>query len=141
MRLHDAKILETSNSHNKMVEEIIYSTICMATQAHLWHWQTKSYSVHTALGNYYTFLRETVDQLAEVFMGMGGEIKNFSPKKINNFESIDVMKNRFKEYKTTLTETETELMKDKNTDYHAVGDIILSIIKETDKLLYLLTLE
>ena len=32
-------------------------------------------------------------------------------------------------------------MKDENAPLHSVGDTILDIIKETDKLLYLLTLE
>ena len=141
MRLHEAKKLELDAKQAILVQEAICATLCMVTQSHIWHWQTKSYAAHTALGNYYEFLQGEVDTLAEVFMGAGGSFAFHDHKEIVNFTTTEDVQARLTNFKTELSDAETVLMSDDNKPLHGAGDIILDIIKETDKLLYLLTLE
>lgn len=141
MRLHEAKKLDDEIIKAKLVEELICASLVMVTQVHIWHWQTKSYAAHTALGNYYGFLQGEADLLAEIFMGGGATFTFRQHKEPTNFVSIADVKAQLENYKTALSKTETELMKDENAPFHSAGDTLLGIIKETDKLLYLLNLE
>lgn len=141
MRLHEAKKLENEVGQKLSIQEIITSSLCMVAQTHIWHWQTTKYSAHMALGNFYTFLQGQVDLLAEIFIGSGNTYTFNHNKEPSNFISINDVKAKLENFKTELVTTEAELMKDENAPLHSAGDTILDIIKETDKLLYLLTLE
>lgn len=46
-----------------------------ATDAHLMHWETDSFSKHTALGEYYEQIVEKTDALAEAHMGRYEKLK------------------------------------------------------------------
>ena len=43
-----------------------------------YHWQTKSYSEHEALGEYYTKFNDLNDRLVETYQGKTGQRINFS---------------------------------------------------------------
>lgn len=53
-----------------------------ATQAHLLHLKSKSYSEHKALEGLYTELPELVDSLVESFQGINGLVENYPPQTI-----------------------------------------------------------
>jgi DNA-binding ferritin-like protein len=48
-----------------------------ATNTHLFHWNTDSYSKHIALGEYYDGIVELTDSFAEAYMGKYGKFTTF----------------------------------------------------------------
>ena len=140
MRLYEAKKLEDDVKNTIVAQEVVCDTLCMVTQSHVWHWQTKSFAAHQALGNFYESLQISVDNLAETFMGAGGELKGFKAKEIVPFEKSNTI-NILTEFRNKLNETQSVFMEKENIAFNAIGDIILSIVKDTDKLLYLMSLE
>ena len=55
----------------------ILTLLHAATNAHLLHWQTKSYAEHVALGEFYEAIPSLVDDLVEATQGVTGEIIQF----------------------------------------------------------------
>jgi DNA-binding ferritin-like protein len=47
------------------------------TNTHILHLQTRSFSVHSALGNYYVKLDKLVDRFAEAYQGKYGIIEGY----------------------------------------------------------------
>jgi DNA-binding ferritin-like protein len=47
------------------------------TNTHFFHWATKSYAKHKALGKFYENIIELTDQLAEAYFGCYGQITEF----------------------------------------------------------------
>jgi DNA-binding ferritin-like protein len=47
------------------------------TNTHFFHWATKSYAKHKALGHFYESIIEAADQLAETYFGIYGQITDF----------------------------------------------------------------
>lgn len=139
MKLYEAKLFEDEDI-NKMVQSSINSSLFLITQTHFWHWQTKSYAEHTALGEFYNTLQTQVDALAEIFMGAGGNFSIETTSTLVPYEKNDAIQT-LTSFKQNLSNTEKVLMQDENYAFHGTGDALLDIIKETEKLLYLLTLK
>ena len=57
--------------------EFILSLLHAATNAHLLHWQTKSFAEHMALGEFYEAFPDLIDALVEATQGVTGEIIKF----------------------------------------------------------------
>lgn len=51
------------------IGEVILTLLHSATNAHILHWQSKSYAEHKALGTFYEELPEKVDDLVEAIQG------------------------------------------------------------------------
>ena len=49
--------------------EVILTLLHSSTNAHILHWQSKSYAEHQALGTFYEKLPELVDSLVEAIQG------------------------------------------------------------------------
>jgi DNA-binding ferritin-like protein len=47
------------------------------TNTHFFHWATKSYAKHKALGKFYENIIEHTDALAETYFGIYGQITDF----------------------------------------------------------------
>jgi DNA-binding ferritin-like protein len=47
------------------------------TNTHFFHWATKSYAKHKALGKFYENIIELTDDLAETYFGIYGQITDF----------------------------------------------------------------
>ena len=141
MRLHEAKKIDDNAVHAQLVQESVCGALCMALQTHIWHFQTKSYAAHKALGDYYEFLQEKADELAETFMGTGAELSYRGHEDIVNFVSKEDLVARLTNFRNKLNDNQAEIMGNENATLHGCGDLILDIVKESDKLLYLLTLE
>jgi DNA-binding ferritin-like protein len=47
------------------------------TNAHFFHWATKSYAKHKALGGFYDKIIDLTDDLAETYFGIYGQITDF----------------------------------------------------------------
>lgn len=141
MRLYEAKKINEAVVQSGMVEETICYCLSMITQLKVWHWQTKEYAAHKALDGFHGTLVTTTDQIAEFYLGTGGEFKFSQKQTIENFVSVEDTIKKLKTFREYMVKTQLELMKDENSDLHAVGDTVLDVVKETDKLLYLLTLK
>lgn len=72
------------NNFAEMISLILHSR----NQAHIFHWQTKSYAEHKALNDYYDEIVPLVDDLVESFQGKYGIIQNFKSYEINNYTSV-----------------------------------------------------
>lgn len=119
---------------NIMINELL----TLQTQLRIFHWQTKSYSAHQALGITYDFLSLKIDEFVEVFMGKNGRIS--VNKMTINLEdlsdgNLEVFVDKMIEYlQTTLTDNINET----DTDLANIRDEMLASM---NKLKYLLTLE
>lgn len=51
------------------IGDVILTLLHSATNAHILHWQTKSYAEHKALGTFYEELPDLVDSLVEAIQG------------------------------------------------------------------------
>jgi len=58
---------------SKLTEILLHSR----TQAHIYHFLTKSYAQHKALENYYTSIVPLLDSYTEAYQGKYGLIKNY----------------------------------------------------------------
>ena len=57
--------------------EFLLTLLHASTNAHILHWQTKSYAEHVALGEFYEAIPGLVDDLVEATQGATGEIIQF----------------------------------------------------------------
>ena len=57
--------------------DFILTLLHSATNAHILHWQTKSFAEHMALGEFYEAMPGLIDDLVEATQGATGEIIEF----------------------------------------------------------------
>jgi len=141
MRLFEAKSLSDSVALSTLASETILNCLNFVNQVHIWHWQTKQYSAHKALGDYYDGLQESVDELAEVFFGHGGKLAKSKQSELSIEFNKESAVSALKEFRDSLNQTQSTFMEKENSEFNGIGDIILSIVQSTDKLVYLLSLE
>lgn len=106
-------------------------------QAHLYHWQTKSYEAHVALGGFYDAFIGLADKLAEAVLGNAErplvgkaviELNDYSEENVQYY--IENVYNFFKSAGLEIAADRSEIV-----------NIIDEIVAEADKLKYLLTLK
>ena len=117
----------------------ITQLLTLQNQIRIYHWQTKSYAEHKALGKLYEALDPLIDEFIEVYMGKNGmsKIGNYPNIKLLDYSpgfpnaalnsTIEFIE---KEISPLLTKEDTDLMN--------IRDSMLSAINRTK---YLLTLE
>lgn len=140
MKLERFGQLNESEQAVRKAEEAITAALAMSVQAHFWHWQTKSYAAHTALGEFYEKLTELADGMAEGLMGSGYHFVSDVDVHMGRFELDDAVQ-KIRAFKETIAEAENELMSGETPLLHGVGDQANDVIKAADKVLYLLTLK
>lgn len=133
-------ILTEGEAEEQAIEATIASVLTMSVTSHFWHWQAGRGQAHNALGEFYEKMTELADELAEQFMGAGGSFNISVSTEMKPFE-VEHAVEELKEFKSNLVEVETALMKDENGPHHGCADTILDVVKEVDKLQYLLTLK
>jgi len=110
--------------------------LAIRSQAHIFHWQTKKYSTHVALGGFYDAYILLVDQLAESMMSQFGtpvigvgniSIVDYSEENMNLF--LNEAYSLFKNEGTALAADNSEMK-----------NVIDEVVAEINKLKYLLTL-
>ena len=60
---------------NKELQQYIQDVIHLQTQIKFFHWQTKIYAKHKALGKLYDTISGNIDEFAEITMGKYGRIE------------------------------------------------------------------
>jgi hypothetical protein len=72
-----ALLKDQENSNNKDVADFVLMLLHSITNTHILHWQTRSFSNHMALGEFYDNLQELLDSYVEAYQGKYGIINNF----------------------------------------------------------------
>jgi len=72
-----ALLKDQENSNNKDVADFVLMLLHSITNTHILHWQTRSFSNHMALGEFYDNLQDLVDSYVEAYQGKYGIINNF----------------------------------------------------------------
>lgn len=114
--------------------------LTIQNQIKLWHWQTKSFSVHMATNTTYEALDDQIDKFVEVFSGKYGHVFNKGgfTVKLENLEGASSIMSFVDKNIAYLT---TELPKTyKETDVD-LSNINADMIGTLNQLKYLLSLE
>ena len=64
-------------SNDNTVSVFVLLCLHAITNAHINHWRTDSFSIHSALGEFYSELQEALDEFVEAYMGKYGQIKDY----------------------------------------------------------------
>jgi hypothetical protein len=62
-----------------MIEQLISKVFVTRNAAHIAHWRTKSFAQHTALGEFYDGLIDSIDKITEMHMGAFGLVSEMDP--------------------------------------------------------------
>jgi hypothetical protein len=80
---------------NNIMIDFIQHNMNFLNDIQSYHWQTKSYAEHEALGEFYTKYNELNDRLVETYQGKTGERINFSAELrpgIMNYADNEIVK-------------------------------------------------
>jgi len=113
--------------------------LAVRDQAHVFHWQTKSFARHEAFGNFYESFLTNVDALVEMIMGLKGRpiFGEGATISINDYSDVNI--SRFFENLEPIFSTELEYICSSD-EHEELFDQARIIIADIDKLKYLLTL-
>ena len=106
-------------------------------QAHFWHLDTKSYSEHVALAQFYTELLELADKFLEEYMGKGNRIDFGGVRMTFHAYNRDKMIEYFKKLNRYMNRAKKGV-KPSDGNLSNIMDEILGLINRT---LYLFTLK
>ena len=58
----------------------VFALMCLhaITNNHINHWRTKSFSIHSALGDFYSGLEGAIDAFVEAYMGKYGQLEDYT---------------------------------------------------------------
>jgi hypothetical protein len=86
----------------------VFALMCLhaVTNGHINHWRAKTFSIHSALGEFYTGLQERIDDFVEAYMGKYGILEDYQefyalPSK-DPVEELELLSNFVKELRTKL---------------------------------------
>lgn len=96
MMLNEQKEVSESGDIVDMISTLLHSR----SQAHIFHWQTKSqssFAEHMALGSYYEEIVELIDGIVESYQGKYDLITGYKTVKMVDYKSTEQLINYFKE--------------------------------------------
>jgi DNA-binding ferritin-like protein len=83
------------------------------TQAHVFHWQTQSFSVHKTLNEYYDSIIDLIDEVVEGYQGKYDILKNFmTPANIIESEDTKIMIDYFESLVKLVEEERSNIVQD-----------------------------
>ena len=123
------------------MEQSIPFLLQLQAQTQLWHWQTNHYATHVALGGYYEAIQGFTDRFVEITKGKNkGGAKpalEHAPIEIKGIVGVD-LEAQYSEWAQYLLDWANSEEISSQID---VQDIVLDMINETHKLVYLLRLK
>ena len=132
------KVTTTSDISNIAI--LLTETLHFANQIQVWHWLAKSGQKHTALGDFYSVLRENIDSLAETLIAQTISPISRGSKTLDVVYSDDVITYQTKEYRQFITNLIEQLSVEKS-DTANVRDALVDIQEGIDKFVYQFDLE
>lgn len=97
---NDVKIEDTKN--NSSFQDMVSILLHSQTQVHLFHLQTKSYSEHKALQNYYEGIDGLVDGVIESYQGKYDVLTSYKSIKTEDYQSSEQVIKYFKALDTMI---------------------------------------
>ena len=122
------------------VNMLLTETLHFANQIQVWHWLAKSGQKHTALGDFYSSLRENIDSLAETLIAQAISPITRGSKTLDVVYSDDVITYQTKEYRQNISNLIEQLSVEKS-DIANVRDMVIDIQECIDKFVYQFDLE
>lgn len=116
--------------------DIVTGLLLLRNQIKLYHWQTRSFSRHTATDTLTATLDEKIDSFVEVYMGKYGRPHVSGSFKLHNFSEA-AAKAFVEDQRKFLTGTLPSKLSKTDSDLLNIRDEILG---ELNKVLYLFTL-
>ena len=117
----------------------ITKMLTLQNQIRIYHWQTKSYSEHKALGSLYEGLDPLIDEFVEVYFGKNGvrKAKETFDLSLENYDDSNPTSfiNACIEF---LTNELPPLLKPQDTELLNIRDEMLALLNQTK---YLMTLK
>jgi len=110
--------------------EFLLTLLHSSTNAHLLHWQSKSYSEHRTLGKFYEIILDLTDDLAEAMMGKYDMTIEFP---VDYYAPSATGKEEIEDLKEYVMDVRTRLPQDSE-----IQNLIDAIADQIDKTLYLL---
>ena len=132
------KVTTTSDISNIAI--LLTETLHFANQIQVWHWLAKSGQKHTALGAFYSSLRENIDSLAETLIAQAISPITKGSKTLDVVYSDDVITYQTKEYRQFITNLIEQLSVEKS-DTANIRDALVDIQECIDKFVYQFDLE
>jgi DNA-binding ferritin-like protein len=114
-----------------MASKLLSALLHSRTQAHVYHWRTKSFAAHKALQNYYEAIVPLFDEYAEGYQGRYGLVSGYTSAPLNQ----NPMKARVYFQKLLKKIDETKI---RDTYLKNILDTIRQLVYQT---MYLLTLD
>ena len=93
---------KTETKSNSGFKNMVSILLHSQTQVHIFHLQTKSFSEHEALKEYYEGIDDLVDGIIEGYQGKYEVIKNYDSIKPEDYKSLDQVINYFKSLDTMI---------------------------------------
>ncbi len=123
------------------MENLIPFLLQLQAQTQLWHWQTNHYATHVALGGYYETIQELSDKFVEVTKGKSPNGAKPSlqsaPIEVKGIVGVE-LESQYAEWSKQLCDLACSK---EMTDQPDIQDILLDMINETNRLIYLLRLK
>ena len=123
------------------MEQSIPFLLQLQAQTQLWHWQTDHYASHVALNGYYKTISKLTDRFVEVTKGKNKTgskpALEHAPIEIKGIVGVD-LEAQYAEWAQHLLEWSCSEEISTQVD---VQDIVLDMVNETHKLVYLLRLK
>lgn len=101
IRLNEAEKKETAEdiAEDGDIVDMISTLLHSRSQAHVFHWQTKSqssFAEHTALGTYYDGIVELIDGIVEGYQGKNDLLTGYKTIKLVDYKSTEQLITYFK---------------------------------------------
>ena len=116
--------MKTMNNCSKMISFLLHSR----TQTHVFHWQTRSFAEHMALGGYYEGIVALLDGLVESYQGKYGIMRGFETFPIADYTDSAQIVEFFEKLVTAI-----EVLRQDNDDSYLQNqiDTIVELIENT----------
>jgi DNA-binding ferritin-like protein len=100
MHLNEAEKKEEETTETADVVDMIATLLHSRSQAHIFHWQTKSqssFAEHMALGTYYEEIVELIDGIVESYQGKHELITGYKTVKMVDYKSTEQLISYFRD--------------------------------------------
>lgn len=119
------KLKSSKIEKSPTVVGLFSSLLHSATQAHIFHLQTKSYAEHMALGAYYDSIVDLADSLIEAYQGMYGIVKGYDMARMYDYsDPCDYFKKLHKQVESSYKQFP-------DSDLQNILDEIKTLLKST----------
>lgn len=121
-----------------MIQSAMTKFLSILNQIRVFHWQTKSFAEHKALGKLYESLDELIDEFVEVFSGRYGEVPRANEvfdAKARNYVSNEDTKAYLDEIADYLSKEVDDFLEEEDTELLNIRDEMLAAVNRTKYLL------